>query len=72
MDIRDSSYDPLARKIRKMVKDGKLVGKIPVVCSLEEPKKVNAYGKVGSLSFVPGVAGLLIASYVIRDIVGEL
>src|SRR5574344_1850796 len=57
MDIRDSSYDPLARIIRKMVKDEKLVGKIPVVCSLEEPKKVNANGKVGCLSFVPGGAG---------------
>ena len=30
-DIRKTSYDPLAKRIRKMVKDEHLNGKIPVI-----------------------------------------
>ena len=70
MDIRKTSYDPIAKKIRKMVKDEKIKGKVMVVCSDEE-----AYTKVTkeipSNSFVPATAGLLCASYVINDIVGD-
>ena len=57
MDIRKTSYDPIAKKIRKMVKDEKIKGKVMVVCSDEE-----AYTKVTkeipSNSFVPATAGL--------------
>ena len=38
MDIRKTSYDPIAKKIRKMVKDEKINGKVMVVCSDEESK----------------------------------
>lgn len=70
-DIRKTSYDPIAKKIRKMVKDEKINGKVMVVFSDEEGKvKINK--EIPSNSFVPATAGLLCASYVINDIVGDL
>ncbi|MBQ8234643.1 MAG: ThiF family adenylyltransferase [Bacilli bacterium] len=69
MDVRDTNYDPLARIIRKMVKDKKIKDKIYVVASSEIPIKRD---KIGSNAYVPSTAGLLLTSYVINDIVGEL
>ena len=70
-DIRNTSYDPLAKIIRKMVNQEKIKGKIMVVCSDEKPiRKIDK--KVPSNSFVPSVAGLLCASYIINDIVGDI
>lgn len=69
IDIRKTSYDPLAKKIRKFVVNNKINKKIPVVCSTEPPKKISL--PVGSNSFVPAVAGLLCTSYIINDIVGD-
>lgn len=65
-DIRKTSYDPIAKILRKMVKDEHIKDKIMVVSSKEEPK---IKGRVGSISFVPSVAGLLITSYIINDII---
>lgn len=70
VDVRKTSYDPIAKIIRKMVKDERLKGKIPVVCSNEQPIKTNA-NVISSNSFVPASAGLLITSYVINDILKE-
>lgn len=67
-DIRKTSYDPLAKSIRKMVKDEKINKKIMVVSSIEKPIKSNV---ISSNSFVPATAGLLCASYVINDILKE-
>lgn len=70
IDIRKTSYDPIAKRIRKMVKEERIKGKIMVVCSDEEAKtKINK--EIPSNSFVPAIAGLLCASYVINDIVGD-
>lgn len=70
MDIRKTNYDPIAKIIRKMVKDERIKGKVMVVCSDEVPyTKVN--GTIPSNSFVPATAGLLCASYIINDIVGD-
>ena len=67
VDIRKTYNDPLARKIRKFIKDEKINQKIMVLSSKEVPIK---NGKIlGSNSFVPSSAGLLIASYVIRKII---
>ncbi len=71
MDIRKTSYDPIAKKIRKMVKDERISGKVMVVCSDEEGK-VKIDKEIPSNSFVPATAGLLCASFVINDIVGDL
>ena len=69
-DIRKTSYDPIARIIRKMIKDEHINSKIPVVSSSE--KGINIHDRTpGSNSFVPSSAGLLCASYVINDILKE-
>lgn len=66
-DIRKTINDPLARIFRKWVKDNNIKDKIPVVSSKELPKKTGKI--VASCSFVPNSAGLLIASYIINDII---
>lgn len=68
IDIRKTSYDPLARIIRKMVKDEKINDKVMVVASTEQPIKNNS-NIIGSNSYVPATAGLLCASYVINNII---
>lgn len=70
VDIRKTSYDPIAKKIRKMIKDEKIKGKVVVVCSDEIPY-TKITNKIPSNSFVPATAGLLISSYIINDIVGD-
>lgn len=67
IDIRKTSYDPLAKKIRKYVKDSQLKGTIPVVCSKEQNPKFER--PIPSLMFVPATSGLLCANYVIKDII---
>jgi len=70
MDIRKTSYDPLAKVIRKFVKDNHIKDNIMVVSSTEE--QVRKIDKViPSSVFVPGVCGLLLANYVINDIIKE-
>ncbi len=67
-DIYNTSVCPLARVMRRELR--KLgVGRCRVLYSREEPIK-NSAGVPGSISFVPSVAGLLIAGAVIRDIAG--
>ena len=71
VDIRKTSYDPVAKIVRKMVNDEKIKGKVMVVSSDEKPcVKVNK--TIPSNSFVPATAGLLCASFIINDIVGDL
>lgn len=70
VDIRKTSYDPIAKKIRKMVKDEKINKKIMVVCSDEIPyTKVDK--TIPSNSFVPATAGLLCTNYIINDILKD-
>ena len=68
MDIKNTSYDPLAKKIRKFVKDNRIKGKVMVVCSDEE-KYCEVTTPIPSNSFVPTTAGLLASSYVINEII---
>lgn len=69
-DLRKTSYDPIAKILRKMVTTEKINKKIPVVYSKEKPVKTGTT-TIGSNAYVPGTAGLLLTSYVINDIVGE-
>lgn len=64
-DIRKTSYDPLAKIIRKYVISNHIKEKIMVVSSIEPPIKSN---KVSSIAFVPASSGILISSYIINDI----
>lgn len=66
IDIRKTSYDPLAKILRKFVNDLKTNKKIMVVSSTEQPIKRK---ELSSLVFVPATAGLLCANYVIKDII---
>ena len=67
-DIRKTEYDPIAKVIRKMIKEDKINKKIPVIFSKEKPV---IKGKVGSNAFVPCSAGLLAASFVINKLLEE-
>lgn len=69
-DIRKTSYDPIAKILRKTVKDEKIKIKIPVIYSKEEPIKTNS-NVISSNSFVPAISGLLITSYIINDIIDK-
>lgn len=65
MDIRKTVNDPLARILRKFVKDERINDKIMVLSSSELPIKTGDRTP-GSTAFVPSAAGLLIASYIIN------
>ena len=67
IDIRKTCNDPLARIIRKFVNDKKIKSKLPVVCSKELPKKLKG-SIISSNSFVPATGGLLIASYIVKEL----
>lgn len=76
-DLMKTTYDPLAKIMRSQVRKQNIKGKIPVVCSIEQPIKqnqiVDALGKTrkdrippASSPFVPSAAGLAAASYAVR------
>ncbi len=62
-----TKYDPLARILRKKLKAENLSLKIPVVSSIEPPKKIDGE-IVASCSYVPAVFGLYITNFIINDI----
>ena len=69
-DIYKTSVCPLAKVMRKELRS-RGIQKLKVVYSKEEPIKPNdgAYKTPASISFVPSVAGLIIAGEVIKDII---
>lgn len=67
-DINKTSVCPLAKIIRKKSKELG-IKKLKVVYSEELPIKNENATTLGSISFVPSVAGLIIASEVVRDII---
>lgn len=64
-DLAKTSVCPLARVMRKRLKE-RGIEHLPVVYSEEKP--VPRDGDLGTLSYVPGAAGLTLAGYVIRAI----
>lgn len=66
-NISDTCYDPIAKEIRQMVKKEKLKN-FKVISSFEKPKISKP---IGSVSYVPSIAGLLAVNYVINDIMGD-
>ena len=69
-DIYKTSVCPLAKVMRKELRS-RGIQKLKVVYSKEEPIKPNdgAYKTPASISFVPSVAGLIIAGEVIKDVI---
>ena len=61
-----TNNDPLARILRKKVKDAKINKKIHVVSSTEVPLNIDT---LGTANLVPSVAGLLCVSYIVNDII---
>ena len=68
MKLKDTSYDPLAKRLRKYVRDNNIKDDIYVVCSDEE-KVVDSITTIPSNSFVPATAGLLCTSFIINDVI---
>ena len=79
-DIYKTSVCPLAKVMRKLLKEREIKD-LKVLYSKEEPKKTDAYEHIcengvctkkaipASISFVPSVAGLIIAGEVIQDLI---
>lgn len=70
-DIGKTEYCPLAKKMRYELRK-RNIKHLKVLSSTEIPQKINIKeGKniIGSVSFVPSVGGLLIASEVIKDLI---
>lgn len=67
--IDKTSYDPLAKIIRKKIKEKKIRTKFKVVSSDEKVMKNGT--KLGTIAYMPAVSGLLCASYVINDIINK-
>lgn len=69
VDIRATKNDPIARIIRKFVKEEKISQKIMVLSSKEVPL---SKGKIlASNAVVPPTAGLLIGNYVINKLLSD-
>ena len=72
-DIFKTSVDPVAKVMRKKLKELGIKN-LKVVYSDEIPKKTDTKNLsekvIGSLAFVPSVAGLILASEVVRDLIG--
>lgn len=68
MNIWKTQNDPVAKIMRKLMRDNGIKYKLPVLCSTELPRKIQSRTP-GSVSFVPNVAGFCIASYVFNDII---
>lgn len=69
-DLKKTSYDPLAKKLREFMNKNKINKRIICCCSKEQPIKSDNK-TISSNSFVPSSAGLLITSYIIRNILGD-
>ena len=77
-DIYKTSVCPLAKVMRKELRN-RGIENLKVVYSKEEPKRYENIEEdtekkqvPGSISFVPSVAGLIIASEVVKDIINKM
>lgn len=72
-DIKNTSVCPLAKKIRRELRNYGINEGVQVVYSTENPIKSEYDGstRLGSISFVPGTMGLLLASVVVRNLINE-
>ncbi len=71
VDIRKTINDPLAKILRKYVKEEHINKKVMVCSSFELPVKTSTRTP-GSSAFVPSSAGILIGSYIVRQMIEKL
>lgn len=69
-DIAKTSVCPLARVMRRELRARGITKGYTVVYSTEEPHAEDLNQTPASIAFVPPVAGLLMASYIVRQITG--
>lgn len=69
-DINNTHTCPMARKVRRELRQLGIDSGVPVVYSTENPHKLQdkQSTRLGSVSFVPGTAGLAMAGFVINSI----
>lgn len=71
-DIHNTSVDPIAKIMRKELKE-KNINSLKVVFSTEPPIKLdipsNKKQTPGSIAFIPSVVGLILAGEVIKDLI---
>ena len=70
-ELKDTSYDPLAKVIRVKLKKERLLKDTPCVCSEEIPMHFKHQRRPASNAFVPATAGLVAASYIVRELIKE-
>jgi len=70
--LKQTSVCPLAKSMRKRLKDLDVTLNIPVVYSRETPIKIEDKEVLASSAYSPSVAGLIISSYVINKLIGEI
>ncbi|WP_018133587.1 tRNA threonylcarbamoyladenosine dehydratase [Effusibacillus pohliae] len=90
VDISQTQVDPIAKVIRRKLKEYGITKGVRVVCSTEQPMKPRedvrqqivspeveqgqaprkAKQPPASIAFVPPVAGMILASVVVRDLLG--
>ena len=68
--MKNTSVCPLASVLRKICKEKNIFMNFPVVYSMETPiKAVGENRQMGSLSTITGIFGLMMANYVIEQII---
>ena len=70
-DISKTSVCPLARSMRKKLRDAGITEGITVVYSHEEPQRFIEGSVPGSLVFVPACAGMMMAAHIVQKIIAE-
>lgn len=80
-DISQTRVDPLARIMRRALRQRGISGNVKVVFSTEPPTKPQLPAlqagearpaSLGSTAFVPPAAGMLLASAVVRDLLADI
>ena len=69
--LNKTNNDPLARVMRRLLKENNLRLNVPVIWSSEDAIKIKDRTP-GSSALVPSVAGIYIASFIINDILNRL
>lgn len=69
-DIKNTSVCPLARVMRRELK-ARGIEKLKVLYSRERPQNTDSGRTPASISFVPPVAGMIIAGEVIKDLISK-
>ena len=67
-NIWNTQYDPLAKKVRNLLRKEKIFYKLPVVSSDEIPI-IKVEKQIGSFAPVTNTSGILLANYVLNDVI---